>query len=198
MAEQLRLSPCELNALLRRAFEALCLHALDYEDLGRQILWLEMHGLGGSAMMLDALPSLEKGGLPDFSPLIADGAAATIDAGGSSLIGFCDIAVDLAIGAACDISHTTTTISNIRQPEAILYGMSRAASCGFYAAASWSAVDSKLSGFAQIEPGALAPDVAMEGQTGDGAIYDLQLSLGARRKCTANSGCRNSASKFAG
>jgi len=87
MSDALLLSQNELKSLLRRTLEALYFQSYDYEDMAQQVLWLEMHGLGGVPMLIDALRLLEKSGIPNFEALSHQCNAMVIDARGAGLFG---------------------------------------------------------------------------------------------------------------
>jgi len=150
----MRVSRNEMNAALKRAYEAAGYDIGDYEDAGELITWAEMCGF-------DAFSKLE------FPPLGCKGEAtprlvyesdsnAVIDAGGADVCQYGSLASHLALAKASKAGITTVQLENCQNPGLILRNLSQIAIQGAYVTAYWC--DQAGYHGASFEKGAEYPD----------------------------------------
>lgn len=125
----------EATALLKRTFEALYFHDVDYEHSADLVLWLETRGLPGIGALVDAFASLADQAKPQLTD--DDPHRCRIDADGGSLFIVAASIIDVAMAQCAAEQHCHISIANAGEPLAMIPSVASCAQLDFAAAAAW-------------------------------------------------------------
>ena len=177
----MRVSRNEMNAALKRAYEAAGYDIGDYEDAGELITWAEMCGFDIFSK-LDLPPPGSKG---EATPRLVyeSDSNAIIDAGGADVCQYGSLASHLALAKAIKAGFTTVQLENCQNPGLILRNLSQIAIQGAYVAAYWCDKDGYHG--ASFEKGSEYPDYWCIRSSNNNA---LQFSPTVTLLCTTQPG----------
>lgn len=134
----MNISMNELNAALRRCFEATGYFVGNYEDAANMILWLEKHGLKGLEEFKRALPYIDADREKALSSVVyEDRTSAIIDSQGRSALNCIAASVDLAHAKALENGIATITVHNCHNRKFILKALTDCGRRGISVVAYW-------------------------------------------------------------
>lgn len=161
----------ELQAALRRCFEANGYFVGNYEDAANLVLWLEKHGLDGLKELECALSFLQLDREKPLSTVIyEDSTSAVIDSHGRSALNCIAASIDLAHAKALECGIATVTVHNCHNRKFILKALTDCGRRGISVVAYWKNGKSSVTEHtAAIKAGARYPSYST-------ALTNLQTS----------------------
>ncbi len=129
----MRSSMNELSSLLKRVFESLFAHSIDFEACAADILWLETRQLGGVALLCDALPELAVYRSLNTEDLASD----HVNCGGSSLIPVACLIGDTLTARTLTSGSGSMQLESAQHGMAVVPAIARAANRGMSIRARW-------------------------------------------------------------
>lgn len=139
-----------MSSLLKRTFEALYSRSLDFDNVAKQVLWLERRGLDGTSALVAAVPTLNTSDSPVLS--FAGSNHCQIEVFGASLFELSGAIMDIAIAEALTTGSVDIRVMNCRDAIAILPGIARCGTRGLYAVARWQEEATGPMQVASVEP----------------------------------------------
>lgn len=134
----MHISMNELNAALRRCFEATGYFVGNYEDAANMILWLEKHGLNGLKELKRALPYITEDNTKPLNSVVFEGrTSAIIDSHNRSALNCIAAAVDLAHAKALESGIATVTVHHCHNRIFSLKALTDCGRRGISVAAYW-------------------------------------------------------------
>ncbi len=132
----------ELQGLLKRSFEALFAHRLDFEQCAEDIAWLQARGFRGVQALCQSLTRLEQISKSGDLPALSWTEAAVVDASQSSLLIAAPYLIDYVIAEAMNRGEISLEIHSADKPITLMPGLVRLAEHRISAFVSWQEADS--------------------------------------------------------
>lgn len=132
----------ELQGLLRRSFEALFAHRLDFEQCAEDIAWLQARDFRSVQALCQSLSLLEQIAATDDLPALSWSDASTVDASQSSLLIAAPYLVDHAIAEAQAQGEFCLNVRLADKPFVLIAGLRRIAEHKLTASLQWQLANS--------------------------------------------------------
>ncbi|MEM7281672.1 MAG: DUF3726 domain-containing protein, partial [Pseudomonadota bacterium] len=127
----------ELQGLLKRSFEALFAHRLDFEQCAEDVAWLQARGFRGVQALCQSLTRLEQISKSGDLPALSWTGATVVDASQSSLLIAAPHLIDFVIAEATNRGDISLEIHSADKPVTLMPGLARLAELKVSAFVSW-------------------------------------------------------------